>query len=929
MEITRKDVGYTIYSRLEESLRNWIAESLIKMYGEHMWSHIPRGHLEKVNEKGCFKSLQELEDPRDFLEELEFIEICEIIYFEDNYTKFIPNETPDKATFQDIAKRTYELRNKIAHVKRSFSAIDLDMLIDLTYEFIKLPDFPDEELRQTLDCIKTNPEKIIVKMPSAFQIDDTDEISSKLINNLPQPDYQFDGGFVGRRDDVAKVRELLLGQIHRVVTISGAGGVGKTALAFEICESIVNSDKPNFDVLVWMSAKEEELTAGGIEPLEPTFRNYENVIDTILTACGWKDYLNKSPVEKEEGVKVIVQGYEKGILLVVDNLETVRDDRIIEFLKDFPPPSKVLITSRIGLGEVERRYPLKELTKSDAIVLFRTVSREKGLDYLVKLPDEIIDKYTAKLSRYPLAMKWVIGQVALGLSINQAVDKVKDAGADIAKFCFDQIYNDYLDDDCRMVLSCLCVSDVPLRSGVLAHISKLPLEQMNEALRKLTVASLIISEHQKTGDGSIETSYRLLPLTRGYLQNKLESNPEKYQGIVARLEEVERLSREVHTVGIQYKYSLQDLGARTHEERLAAMYCTTAYQKSLAQNYDGARESFKRATEIAPDFPGVYRNWAVVEQEWGHFQTADDLMKKAIGLSPKDPRLWFTWGTIALRRTDFDKAAKYFQEALKLAPEDGPIYGALGDVERRRGNYEKADEYLKKALSCPYTIYSKRHDIMTYSVMADNLRRWAEVYKNNRQYKEERIKLEKALEYAEKATKLSPEDILSKLTLSEVLLNLGLNIYHNDGFISARPFLERAIIAEPQSFRQRKQNIIIVYYLTKGFFDLGKFEAVLELCRRSKEWKIGQNKFSFSIEKMEKILADRHYGVVIRINEVRGFGIIEMESKPGQTVMFHYSDVVPKIEINEICNLMNKRLSCCLFTRNDNQLGANIVRLET
>jgi len=54
----------------------------------------------------------------------------------------------------------------------------------------------------------------------------------------------------------------------------------------------------------------------------------------------------------------------------------------------------------MGLGEVERRYPLRELSRVDAISLIRTIAHEKGVKSLVKLPDNTLFNYAQKMSRF-------------------------------------------------------------------------------------------------------------------------------------------------------------------------------------------------------------------------------------------------------------------------------------------------------------------------------------------------------------------------------------------------------------------------------------------------------------------------------------------------------------------------------------------------
>ena len=349
-----------------------------------------------------------------------------------------------------------------------------------------------------------------------------EEPVTACLNNMPASDYDPDGGFIGRKNDFKRLKLLVLGDLDRVITVSGAGGVGKTALAHKFCSSLLEKSPSPFDAVIWISAKEEKLTLTGIVPIEPLIRNYDEMIDSILDVYGFE--IGEDLPKRQEYIELVLRATDKGFLLVVDNLETIRDERIIKFIKDIPRPNKVLITSRMGLGEVERRYPLRELSRSDAIALLRAVAREKGVDSLVRLPDNVLHKYAQKMSSYPLVIKWVVGQVALGKDINQLVASLASMSGDIASFCFDHIYDCLLTDDARMVLCCLAASDVPLTRGVLTHVSGLQTEKLDRALRNLALASLVIPEQEKDQDDSIITRYSLLPLTLGYLKGKLQSH---------------------------------------------------------------------------------------------------------------------------------------------------------------------------------------------------------------------------------------------------------------------------------------------------------------------------------------------------------------------------------------------------------------------
>ena len=65
--------------------------------------------------------------------------------------------------------------------------------------------------------------------------------------------------------------------------------------------------------MVWVSAKEEKLTLTGIEPIEPTIRNYEELLDQILLVFGWFDLLNDGLEKKEEYVNLILSETDRGL----------------------------------------------------------------------------------------------------------------------------------------------------------------------------------------------------------------------------------------------------------------------------------------------------------------------------------------------------------------------------------------------------------------------------------------------------------------------------------------------------------------------------------------------------------------------------------------------------------------------------------------
>lgn len=827
MQINRKDIGYALYSRVEESLRNWISSKLFQISGNDWKKEVPEGIWNKLSDKLIAEEITEIGEPQILLEETDLPDLMDIVCYKKNFDFFIGNNTIRKTDFRDLMIKLYELRIKIAHVKSNFSAIDLDLLCDIATKFLETFLSEYSEIRDILICIRTNPDAIQINIPEEFYLDDIRDKKLPL-NNLPVNDYDADGGFIGRRDDLAKINKLLVGDLYRVVTISGAGGVGKSAIAHFYCQQLLQSSKFSFDALVWVSAKEEKLTLTGIEPIESTLRNYEDVLNSILETYAWNEETNKTLDEKILLVDLIIKASDKGILLVIDNLETIRDERIKDFIKSIPPPNKVLITSRKGLGEVEIRHQLKEMSTKDAIILLRTVAKEKNAISLSKLSDDVLTAYVAKMSSYPLAIKWVVGQVAVGKDINLVLQHLTSPTGDVAKFCFEYIFERLLNDSERLILYSLAFYDVPLVRGVLTHLTNLSVEELDDSIRELNIASLVIPK-LVAAKNVIETKYELLPLTRNFIQAKLRANNDLFLEIKKRSSLIDNLLEEAEKAGTQYRYSLQSMGANTEEEKIAATWATTAFQKFQAGNYDGAVNDFKKASEIAPNFANVYKNWALMESQAGYGDKANELMKKATGINPKDSFLWFTWGNIEKQKQRLNISADYLQKALSLSSNDIYILGALGEVEKRRGNYAKADKLLREAIQFARKesgIISKtKHEVVCLTSLADNNRRWAEILNSSKKYEDAHYKLKFASECAKKAMKLSENDPKAQETHMEVSLAMALALmYNKKDDLSIEKFFKSAIKMSPKGAKQKRITSKSCFYYTNYLIGQGNLK---------------------------------------------------------------------------------------------------------
>jgi LuxR family glucitol operon transcriptional activator len=597
-----KDFGYTLYSRLEETLRNWLGGRLVVLFGADWCSHLPKGVWANARQQAAAKGLSELSqsDPAEFLELSYLSDLQEIVCFGGSFKLFFPEYEGGQADFQERFSRLNELRCNIAHVRRTFSHEDLEDVLTISNEFCHLFKEDASDLADVLDAFRTNPIPRAVRVPQSFMIAESEPIYSHL-TNLPPADYDMEGGFIGRKDDLKAIKKYVTGNLYRVVTISGAGGVGKTSVAHKLCDSFwsLQGSRFPFDGIVWVSAKEERLSLTGIEKFEAGLKTYEDLIDATLQIFAPPDDLESLPSKKDR-FDVLLSLCGKGLLFVIDNLETIHDEDLIRFIKEVPFPHRVLITSRLGLGEIEKRYALKHLSENDAITPLRCVAREKQLHDLAGKPEAVLRPYVERMDCYPLAIKWVVGQVALGQDIASVVHRVASPTGDLTRFCFDAIFREYLDEGDKTVLYALAADDRPMTNAVLCHVSNLTPEALSEIVQKLTVASIVVSATTTNDRGELETRYELLPLTRRFVYGKLQREPEVHRKIRERLGAVQDMLSEAKNLRGTYRYSFREMGAVTEEERLGAMWAMAAHQKHAGGNYVEAVGMFERALELGP-----------------------------------------------------------------------------------------------------------------------------------------------------------------------------------------------------------------------------------------------------------------------------------------------------------------------------------------
>ena len=404
----------------------------------------------------------------------------------------------------------------------------------------------------------------------------------KVYHNLPQPDY---GRFIGREAELAQVEKILRPyphSQHALVTIDGIGGIGKSALALEIGHRFLRNfdDLPaeeRFEAIIWASAKQTILTAEGISTRRQILRTLDDIYNALAVGLQREDITRVRKEEQDEVVRNALT--RQKTLLLVDNLETVDDEAVLNFLRELPAPTKAIVTTRHRL-DVAYPVRLSGMPWQDAKQLIEQECAKKGvmLDARSHRFSDVppnaeafttngnanarshrfsdvppnAEAFTtngnanARSHRFsdvppnaeamttngnahrlfertggvPLAMVWSIAQMGMGYGVETVLNRLGQPTGDIARFCFEGAVERIKGKPAHkllMVLS-LCADSASRES--LGYATELPELDRDDGLVELEKLSLV----NKSGD-----RFSLLPLTKMYAAAEFEKSIEKEQ----------------------------------------------------------------------------------------------------------------------------------------------------------------------------------------------------------------------------------------------------------------------------------------------------------------------------------------------------------------------------------------------------------------
>jgi predicted ATPase/class 3 adenylate cyclase len=260
-----------------------------------------------------------------------------------------------------------------------------DLVRDVLSEDVELVDLGEHRLRDL-----SRPERV-VQVSARGVVEEFPLLRSLDVTRTNLP-VQLTS-FVGRDDEVKQVCALLVE--HRMVTLTGVGGVGKTRLALQVAAELLDE----FPDGVWLV----ELAPVGEDA---------RVVETIAAALGVEPAPGKTI---EQSLLDAIRS--QAMLMVLDNCEHLLDEtnRLVGVMVRGASGLAVLATSREPLGVAgEHTVALRSLDAPTAVRLF--TDRATAFDASFVLLDSDVDAVEhlcRRLDGVPLAIELAAARVRM------------------------------------------------------------------------------------------------------------------------------------------------------------------------------------------------------------------------------------------------------------------------------------------------------------------------------------------------------------------------------------------------------------------------------------------------------------------------------------------------------------------------------------
>ena len=664
---------FALLGALEEDLR-FIIEAYLLI--NHHEEQILGNAYEKALER--FVSDEERDVTQTGV--IDYLDLGDEIEILNRWRNDLPAQTREAITGQSVRlAELVPIRNRVVH-RRPLHVDDFDKAKQVLTQLDK-DGFGGMELKEALGHIREDPDWTPNEpIPS---------VGAKTLNNLPLGDYD-ETGLVGRARELNKLSKRLtdLSSSRRgpVLTVTGPGGVGKTALVLQALHDLVNDESCPYDLVSWVSLKTEHLTARGVQSIHDAVLSMEQAVPALIEA------LEPSFAGTASQLAHSLDGLTT--LIVIDNLETISGHEVVEFIDSLPESVSYLFTSREGLGEIERRFPLGPLEERYAVDLLRRLTRTRDLHSFTQMDQKAAKEVVRRLGASPLGLKWFVSNLEIGKDPEEII-RHRD---DLVRFCVENVF-DSLNNDAKKVANVLHILAKPVTAQeILLYLPDMTTDKLRASIQSLDQRMLV---RRDLVTGSISETFEATESLSDYLRFAGIIDPEEVTRVQEADDEVRR-AEERHRRDAATGSLRPNVIHGGQEHRASVILLRDALSQSKRREVEEALERLKEAESLDPEFWEIHRVRGFILSSAGRVDEATSAYLKAIQLAPTAEYAaivkFFFAGHLTRKVRDSARAVTVAREAHEVLSVEGTAI-ELGRALTFVDDFESAESTLKQAIN--------------------------------------------------------------------------------------------------------------------------------------------------------------------------------------------------------------------------------------
>ncbi|QNR96418.1 cold shock domain-containing protein [Stenotrophomonas sp. 169] len=579
---------------------------------------------------------------------LDYVDFGDVLSLSRRHQSIMPERYADQVrSLHSEFERLSLIRNRVMH-SRPLEFDDLARTSDLARVLLREPQhWP--HLLSARDGLERNPEQVLkLSIPPYTE-------PTKILHNLPLADFD-ETGFIGRKQVLSNLLKACSGP-YPVITVVGEGGLGKTSLALKAAYEILDSKKFEFEAIIFVTAKATQLTANEISRIKGAINSSLGLMEAAIEVLGG----NSEQKDAISDLKELLNTFK--ILLIIDNLETVLDHRLKDVLEDLPFGSKILITTRIGLGAFEFPVQLQGLSDIEAVQLLRATAETRGNNKLTSASNERLSNYCKRMRNNPLHIKWFVSAVQTG----KRPEEVLADESLFLKFCLSNVF-DQISDDAKSIVRALLSLGGSYTVAELSYLTQIDEGNLLRGVQELMRTNMFIMTSSHLGN-TYESSYELSQLARAYLTKFYPAGKERQLQFIALKNKLVSAGEEQKKAAIRNPLSPYTVHTRSRSDWVIAKHLKDALSFAKDRDFEDALKLVEKAKILAPDFYECFRVEGWINALMGNASEAYDSYERAIATEPEAPNARTMFAGFLLRDLrDAEKAAEQLAIAMKLAP---------------------------------------------------------------------------------------------------------------------------------------------------------------------------------------------------------------------------------------------------------------------